>query len=267
MRGSCSATLEKVRARIAVSEEARRTVVEHLGGDAVLVPNGVDVARFAGAPVRPEWSGPATLAFLGRVDEPRKGLEVLLAALPGIVDEHPAVRLLVAGPGETDALDGLAPDVRTAGARCSGGSASRRRPSCCARSTLYVAPHIGGESFGIVLLEAMSAGTAVLASDLVAFRDVLDGGRCGELFTTGDAEALVRGGVRAARRHPTSRPSWRRSGTSGLWSTTGPGSPARSSRCTRRSPAAARRCARTTARDRACSPDGCAPTARPVSMP
>jgi phosphatidylinositol alpha-mannosyltransferase len=76
------ATLEKVRARIAVSEEARRTVVEHLGGDAVLIPNGVDVKRFATAEPRPEWSGPGTIAFLGRVDESRKGLQVLLGALP-----------------------------------------------------------------------------------------------------------------------------------------------------------------------------------------
>ena len=185
------ATLEKVRARIAVSEEARRTVVQHLGGDAVLVPNGVDVARFAGARIRPEWTGPATLAFLGRVDEPRKGLEVLLAALPGIADEHPDVRLLVAGPGETDALEPLAPELRSRVALL--GRVSEEEKADLLRSvSLYVAPHIGGESFGIVLLEAMSASTAVLASDLVAFRDVLDGGRCGEVFTTGDAEALVR---------------------------------------------------------------------------
>jgi phosphatidylinositol alpha-mannosyltransferase len=184
------ATLEKVRARIAVSEEARRTVVEHLGGDAVLVPNGVDVARFASARPRPEWSGPGTIAFLGRVDEPRKGLQVMLEALPEIVRAHPQARLLVAGPGETDALEGLAEQVAsqvTVLGRLSEGD----KASLLASVDLYVAPHIGGESFGIVLLEAMSAGTAVLASDLMAFRDVLDDGRCGVLFGTGDAMALA----------------------------------------------------------------------------
>lgn len=189
------ATLEKVRAQIAVSEEARRTVVQHLGGDAVLVPNGVDVGRFAAAPIRAEWSGAGTIAFLGRVDEPRKGLEVLLAALPGIAEAHPEVRLLVAGPGETDALEALAPADRARVTLL--GRVSEQEKAALLRSvSLYVAPHLGGESFGIVLLEAMSASTAVLASDLVAFRDVLDAGRCGELFPTGDSAALAQAASR-----------------------------------------------------------------------
>src|SRR3954469_426314 len=87
--------LEKIRARVAVSEYARRTLVEHLGGDAVVIPNGVDVDFFAGAEPRPEWqSRPAqggdgapkggTIGFIGRIDEPRKGLPVLMRALPKI---------------------------------------------------------------------------------------------------------------------------------------------------------------------------------------
>lgn len=185
------ATLEKVRARIAVSEEARRTVVEHLGGDAVLVPNGVDVDRFAAARSRAEWSAPGTIAFLGRVDEARKGLEVLLAALPAIVTECPDVRLLVAGPGETDALEGLPADIRPR-VHLLGRVSEQEKAELLSSVDLFVAPHIGGESFGIVLLEAMAAGSPVLASDLVAFRDVLDDGRCGALFATGDPAALAR---------------------------------------------------------------------------
>ena len=73
--------LEKISARIAVSEAARRTLVEHLGGDAVLIPNGVAVRRFAKADPLPGWPGPGgALGFLGRFDEPRKGLPVLLRA-------------------------------------------------------------------------------------------------------------------------------------------------------------------------------------------
>ena len=75
-------SLEKIRGRIAVSEEARATVRTHLGGEAFIIPNGVDVARFSEAPQRPDWLGTAerpTLAFLGRVDEPRKGLRVRAA--------------------------------------------------------------------------------------------------------------------------------------------------------------------------------------------
>ena len=184
------ATLEKVRARIAVSEEARRTVVEHLGGDAVLVPNGVDVGRFADAKVTPDWSGPGTIAFLGRVDEARKGLEVLLAAFPGIVAAMPEARLLVAGPGETDALDELPSDLASR-VTLLGRISEADKASLFASVDVYIAPHIGGESFGIVLLEAMSAGAPVIASDLAAFSDVLDGGRCGVLFRTGDPQALA----------------------------------------------------------------------------
>ncbi len=78
-------SLEKITARIAVSEDARRTLVEHLGGDAVVIPNGVRVAAFAGAHPRAGWQGTdqvPTFAFVGRLDEPRKGLQVLLDAVP-----------------------------------------------------------------------------------------------------------------------------------------------------------------------------------------
>ncbi len=184
------ATLEKVRARIAVSEEARRTVVEHLGGDAVLVPNGVDVERFASASPRPEWSGPGTMAFLGRVDEQRKGLDLLLQAFPTIVAARPDAQLFVAGPGETDAVDELPAELASR-IHLLGRISEADKTALLSSVDLYVAPHIGGESFGIVLLEAMSAGSPVLASDLLAFRDVLDNGRCGVQFRAGSADALA----------------------------------------------------------------------------
>ena len=76
-----ASALEKISGRIAVSEAARTTLVEHLGGDAVLIPNGVSVRRFAPAEPLPGWPGEGgALGFLGRIDEPRKGLPVLLEA-------------------------------------------------------------------------------------------------------------------------------------------------------------------------------------------
>jgi phosphatidylinositol alpha-mannosyltransferase len=188
------AALEKVRGRIAVSDEARRTVVEHLGGDAVLIPNGVEVERFATATSRKEWSQPGTIAFLGRVDETRKGLEVVLEAMPAIVEAVPHARLLVAGSGHSSELDhlprGVAEHVEVLG-RVS----EPDKAALLSSVDLYVAPHLGGESFGIVLLEAMAARTCVLASDLMSFRDVLDEGRCGALFAAGDAAALAKSAV------------------------------------------------------------------------
>ena len=104
--------LEKISARIAVSEYARRTLVEHFGGDAVVIPNGVDVGFFAGAEPRPEWSGD-TIGFVGRINEPRKGLPTLLEAMPRIIARRPGVRLLVAGRGdEEEAVKGVPQQVR-----------------------------------------------------------------------------------------------------------------------------------------------------------
>jgi phosphatidylinositol alpha-mannosyltransferase len=185
---------EKLSARIAVSEDARRTVVEHLGGDAVVIPNGVYVDRFAAAPVRAEWQGTAdrpTIAFVGRLDEPRKGLPVLAAALPAVLERCPGLRVLVLGRGDGDeALEPLGEKARAA-VELLGPLDDDAKASLLRSVDVYVAPHTGGESFGIVLVEAMSAGAPVLAGNLGAFRRVLDDGAYGALFPTGDPAALA----------------------------------------------------------------------------
>ena len=184
--------LEKIGARVAVSEDARRTLVEHVGGDAVLIPNGVFVDRFAAAEPREEWRGAGgTLGFIGRLDEERKGLPTLLAAMTDVVAARPGVRLLVAGRGdEEEAVEDLAPEVRAAVTFL--GVVSEVDKARLLRTVdAYVAPNLGGESFGIVLVEAMAAGAPVVASDLDAFGRVLDGGRVGVTFPTGDTAALA----------------------------------------------------------------------------
>lgn len=189
-------SLEKISARIAVSEDARRTLVEHLGGDAVVIPNGVYVDTFAAATTDPRWVGTPqapTVAFLGRLDESRKGLAVLLSAVPEILRKRPGTRFLVAGRGETgpDDVRALIGDNADA-VEFLGGISDEEKAQLLASVDVYCAPQTGGESFGIVLVEAMSAGTAVVASDLGAFRRVLDEGRAGALFRTGDSQDLAR---------------------------------------------------------------------------
>ncbi|MFS7875607.1 MULTISPECIES: glycosyltransferase family 4 protein [Streptomyces] len=187
--------LEKISARIAVSEYARRTLVEHLGGDAVVIPNGVDVGFFADAEPKEEWQG-ETIGFIGRIDEPRKGLPVLMRALPKIFESRPGARLLIAGRGdEKEAVADLPAPLRERVEFL--GMVSDEDKARLLRSVdVYIAPNTGGESFGIILVEAMSAGAAVLASDLDAFAQVLDGGAAGELFANEDADALAAAAVR-----------------------------------------------------------------------
>ena len=181
--------IEKIVGRIAVSPAARKTIVEHLGADAVVIPNGVHVSRYENAEPLDGWPGPGgAIGFVGRIDEPRKGLDVLLEAMPYLWKERPSLRLLVAGPGELD-------DDRLDERIVLLGQVDEETKARVYRSVdVFVAPNTGGESFGIILLEAMAAGAPIVASDLDAFRRVLetpDGGCAGLLATVGDAESFA----------------------------------------------------------------------------
>ncbi|HLU99349.1 MAG TPA: glycosyltransferase family 4 protein [Thermobifida alba] len=190
--GMLQTALEKVNGSIAVSEAARKTLVEHLGGDAVLIPNGVWTRRYADAEPLPGWPGEGgAIGFLGRMDEPRKGLAVLLEAFNDLGRRRRDLRLLLAGPGDAAEVRArVAPDLRdrvTVLGRVSDTDKARVYRSV----DVFCAPNLGGESFGIVLAEAMSAGATVLASDIPAFRHVLRGGAAGELFAVGRARSLA----------------------------------------------------------------------------
>ncbi|GIF78607.1 glycosyltransferase family 4 protein [Asanoa siamensis] len=220
-QGALRLVLERITARIAVSALARKVQVEHLDGGAVEIPNGVDVARFAAASPFPGWPGTGgSLGFLGRFTEPRKGFPILRDAFVALAPARPGLRLLVAGPGDVEELHaGIPAELRSRVTYL--GLVSEPDKARMLRSVdLYVAPNTGGESFGMILTEAMAAGTAVVASDLDAFRRVLDGGRAGQLFTTGDPEALsaalgtlldspaARAGLRAAARSVVANYDW-----------------------------------------------------------
>ena len=182
---------EKIVGRIAVSDLARRWQMEALGSDAVEIPNGVDVDSFASAAKLDGYprAGRSVL-FLGRFDEPRKGMEVLLGALPRLVEVFPDVEILVVGRGDEEELreeaGALAGHLRFLGLVDDAEKASAMRSA-----DVYCAPNTGGESFGIVLVEAMAAGTAVVASDLDAFRRVLADGVAGRLVPVDDSAALA----------------------------------------------------------------------------
>ncbi len=182
---------EKIVGRIAVSDLARRWQMEALGSDAVEIPNGVDVSAIASAPLLAGYPRPGkTVLFLGRYDEPRKGMEVLLGALPAVVERFGGVEVLVVGRGDEDALRDSAGDL-AGHLRFLGQVDDAEKASALHSADVYCAPNTGGESFGIVLVEAMAAGTPVVASDLDAFRRVLCDGEAGRLVPVGDCDALA----------------------------------------------------------------------------
>jgi phosphatidyl-myo-inositol alpha-mannosyltransferase len=182
--------MEKVTARIAVSPPARRVQVEHLGGDAVEIPNGVDVGFYADGPLLPGYPQPPTVGFVGRFDEPRKGMSVLLEAMRLLAPRRPRLRLLVVGRGDAETLRRAAGPVADR-LRVLGPVDEETKAAALRSVDVFCAPNLGGESFGIVLAEALAAGAPVLASDLGAFRAVL--GTAGALFRTGDAAELAAG--------------------------------------------------------------------------
>ncbi len=199
VRGLLRPLLEKIVGRIAVSDLARRWQMEALGSDAVEIPNGVDVAALAGAPRLHGYPRAGkTVLFLGRYDEPRKGMTVLLDALPKLVEHFPDVQVLVVGRGDEDEVREAAGDL-VRHLRFLGQVDDADKASALRSADVYCAPHTGGESFGVVLVEAMAAGAAVVASDLHAFRRVLRDGVIGRLVPVGDGAALADGLIELLR--------------------------------------------------------------------
>jgi phosphatidylinositol alpha-mannosyltransferase len=183
--------VRRLDAVFAVSEEAKATAlacVGRLAGVIEVIPNGVEVRGYES--VEPWPAKAPTVAFVGR-HEPRKGLGILLDAFGSLPD---STRLWVMGSGpETPALQSRYAAQRRI--EWLGVVDDEERAARLKGADVLVAPSIGGESFGVVLLEAMAAGTAVVASDLPGYR--LAGGGAARLVPAGDPAALAKavGGV------------------------------------------------------------------------
>jgi phosphatidylinositol alpha-mannosyltransferase len=168
--------------RTAVSEEARRSAEEVIGGHFWVVPNGVEAERYAKAVPWPTDGVPVIL-YVGR-HEPRKGLGVLLEAFARL--DREAVLWIVGEGPETEALRSRdVPRVEWLGRIGEAEKAARLRAA-----TVFCAPSLRQESFGIVLLEAMAAGAAVVASDIAGYRNVARPDEDALLFPAGDVDAL-----------------------------------------------------------------------------
>lgn len=183
--------IEKLSARIAVSEAARATLTEHLETDAVVIPNGIYADRYRDGTPQEKWQG-NTLGFIGRFEEPRKGLSVLVDALPIISRFAPDVRVFVAGPGDPDeVIKTIDPQLRSRFTFL-GKISEQDKANFLASISLYIAPNTGGESFGIILAEALAGGATVVASDIPAFDSLLNHGQYGEIFESESSTDLAK---------------------------------------------------------------------------
>lgn len=182
--------IEKLSARIAVSEAARLTLTDHLDTDAVIIPNGIYANRYTDGKTIEKWSG-NTIGFIGRFEEPRKGLSVLVDALPVISRFAPDVKIFVAGPGDpAEVIEGIDPQLRQR-FEFLGKITESEKADFMSSVAVYVAPNTGGESFGIILAEALAGGACVVASDIPAFDDLLGHGEFGALFESESSTELA----------------------------------------------------------------------------
>lgn len=186
----------RLHGRIAVSEAARTFVAPHFPQRPYrVIPNGIDFRRFADATPLPELrDGRKNILFVGRKDE-RKGLRYLLEAFALLLENRRDLRLVVVGPGQPDPIcASLIEEIGRHGsdiARLVGAVSDEALPRYYASADAFCSPATGGESFGIVLLEAMAAGAPVVASNINGYRDVVAHERNGLLAPPRESTSLA----------------------------------------------------------------------------
>jgi phosphatidylinositol alpha-mannosyltransferase len=178
--------------RIAVSEPARAFVSQYFQGPYSIVPNGIDVARFVDADPYP-WAsdGVPRILFVGRFNEPRKGFKHLLRAMPFIHQQFPRARLVVVGGGKPEQFEGLIERYGIRNVDFVGRASATELGRYYASCDIFCAPSTSGESFGIVLLEAMAARRPVVAGDIPGYRSVMTNEGEGLLVPPRDPYALA----------------------------------------------------------------------------
>lgn len=193
-----SMVLGKLDGRMAVSEPARELMTQYFEGPYSIIPNGIDLERYHDGVTPFPWASDGTprILFVGRFNESRKGFKYLLRALPMVRQQFPATRLVVVGPGEPEKFAGLIDQYRIQGVDFVGQASDTDLPRYYASCDVFCAPAIKGESFGMVLLEAMASGKPVVATAIPGYASVLAHDRQGILVEPQNAAALAIGLVR-----------------------------------------------------------------------
>jgi phosphatidylinositol alpha-mannosyltransferase len=196
MRVPLTPIVNRLAARVAVSETAREFAARYFPGPYHVIPNGVDVERFhPSVPPIARWrdKNHDNILFVGRLD-PRKGVQLLLDAMPEVVERtRGRARLLLVGDSylRLKYMSSVSPAMRRH-IHFIGHVPSHELPSWYATGDVFVSPASGNESFGIVLLEAMATGRAVVASDIPGYRSVVTPDVNGITFPPGDRAELAR---------------------------------------------------------------------------
>jgi phosphatidylinositol alpha-mannosyltransferase len=177
---------------LAVSEAARACVLRHFPGPVDILPNGVNLERFRpGLPRLDRFAdGTPTILFVGRHD-PRKGLPELLAACRALAQDGARFRLVIVGDGPLRRrAQAMSHGPLEGRVHFEGRVSNENLPRYYASADVFCSPARGGESFGIVLLEAMASGVAIAATDLPGYRTVLTPGAEGLLVPPRDPASL-----------------------------------------------------------------------------
>jgi phosphatidylinositol alpha-mannosyltransferase len=182
----------RMHGRIALTRGALKYIEPFFPGEFRIIPPGVDIDRFRPAPTPDLRPLNSRILFVGRLDK-RTGLDVLLRALPAVRRKLPDARLTVVGQGPMEpASRRLAAELGVADAvEFRGFAANNDLPAYYAQTGVYCSPALGGESFGIVLLEAMACGAPVVASDITGYNDVVTQDVSGLLCPPDDPKALA----------------------------------------------------------------------------
>ena len=185
--------MKRVRARLAVSEAARRTVAAHFPGDYEVVPNAIDVERFAAPCPRPEAMRPDRrhVLYVGRL-EPRKGVDRLVRAMATVQQRASDVQLVIVGDGPgRPALESQARELNV-DALFAGRVSDADLPGYYQAADVVCSPALGDESFGIVLLEAMAAGRPIVATNIAGYAELLESAGCARLAEVDSPDSLAR---------------------------------------------------------------------------
>ncbi len=184
----------RLNGRIAVSEPAKDFANRYFKGDYRVIPNGLDVDRFSTPVPKPSVvkDDAINMVFVGRVNEPRKGLRYALGAYSLLKWEYPKLKLIVVGGGVPDRES-----YRIMGERSLddvvfvGPVTDAELPGYYQNTDIFLAPNTGKESFGFIIIEAMSASAPIIASDIPGFASVMVDGKEGLMFPPKDEAAMA----------------------------------------------------------------------------